>query len=111
MACCRGGPANEGLSLEASPVCRLRRGVAELEPDRPDRPMALPALPRSRPRTRAGRFNHFATTGRNAAVTFTIPIWLIWAAGLFIGVPILLAAAVIAWIGLIFALAIGTSFK
>lgn len=91
---------------------RLRRAVAELEPDRPDRPMALPALPRSGPRTRAGRFNHLATTtGRNAAVTFTIPMWLIWTACLFIGVPIVLAAIVIAWIGLIFALAIGTSFK
>lgn len=90
---------------------RLWRAVAELEPNRPDRPLALPALPRSCPRTRAGRSNYPATTGRNAAVTFTIPMWLIWAAGLLIGVPILLAAAVIAWIGLIFALAIGDSFK
>lgn len=38
-------------------------------------------------------------------------MWLIWAAGLLIGVPIIFAAVVIAWIGLIFALAIGTSFK
>lgn len=105
------GQTNEGLALEASPVRRLRRAVAELEPDRPDRPLALPALPRSCPRTRAGRLNHFSTTGRNAAVTFTIPMWLIWAAGLLIGVPIIFAAVVIAWIGLIFALAIGTSFK
>lgn len=44
-------------------------------------------------------------------MTFTIPMWLIWTAGLFIGVPIVLAAVIIAWIGLIFALAIGTSFK
>lgn len=44
-------------------------------------------------------------------MTFTIPMWLIYAVGLAVGVPLLLVLLGLAWLGFVVSRAFGKGYK